>query len=104
MIISSTRLRLTNRTCLPFQTQLLRSRSDRAVGRRHMPDSVGLHDVRRVHVHDARERRQGRRRAVDAARTAAATAAQPAPATAPATGAAADATADGPAPRDGPGR
>lgn len=69
------------------QTQLLRSRADGAVGRRHLSDRVGLHHVRRVYVHDARERRwrrwrrwrrrrrQGRwRPASDPRRAAAATA------------------------------
>lgn len=74
-----------------------------------MPDRVGLHDVRRVHVHDAGERRrgrvrgwrrrqgrhQGRRRgAADARRPAAAPAAgAPAPPAAAAAAAAAAATA-----------
>lgn len=49
-----------------------------------MSDRVGLHDVRRVHVHDVGERRT-RRRAADPQRPAAAPA-SPAAATATATG------------------
>lgn len=49
-----------------------------------MSDSVGLHDVRRFHVHDAGKRRQGQR-AADAGRSAAPAAATATAASEPAT-------------------
>lgn len=70
-----------------FQAQLLRPRSDRALGRRHMSDSVGLHHVRRFYVHDFGKRWPGQR-AIDPGRSAAA---PPATASDPATAATATA-------------
>lgn len=60
----------------------MRPRSDRAVGRRDLPDRSGLHHVRGVHVHDAGKQWPRRCSTADPEQSATATAATSAPAAA----------------------